>query len=71
MKHATGAGQVTDSPRAAVEALAHELCIPLEQVESVYRKQAAAIEASARIKNFVPLIVASRVRSELKRQQRG
>jgi hypothetical protein len=54
-----------------MESLARELNVPVDEVERVYRAEARAVEAGARIKNFVPVIIASRVRSELRRQQRG
>jgi len=60
-----------DPPRTAMESLARELNVPVDEVERVYRAEARAVEAGARIKNFVPVIIASRVRSELRRQQRG
>lgn len=56
--------------RAAMESLARELGVPVEQVEKACRRETAAIDADARIKNFVPVLVTSRVRSELRRQQR-
>ena len=56
--------------RAAMESLARELSVPVEQVEKACRREAEAIEADARIKNFVPVLVTSRVRSELRRRQR-
>lgn len=56
--------------RAAMESLARELSVPVEQVEKACRRETAAIEADARIKSFVPVLVTSRVRSELRRQQR-
>lgn len=56
--------------RAAMESLARELSVPVEQVEKACRRETAAIDADARIKNFVPVLVTSRVRSELRRQQR-
>jgi hypothetical protein len=62
------AGEVT---RTAMESLARELRVPIEQVEKACRREAAAIEADARIKSFVPVLVTSRVRSELRRRQRG
>jgi len=62
------AGEVT---RATMESLARELSVPVEQVEEACRREAEAIEADARIKSFVPVLVTSRVRSELRRQLRG
>ena len=61
------AGEVS---RAAMESLARELSVPVEQVEKACRREAEAIEAEARIKSFVPVLVTSRVRSELRRRQR-
>ncbi len=60
------AGEVS---RAAMESLARELSVPLEQVEEACRREAEALESDARIKNFVPVLVTSRVRSELRRRQ--
>jgi hypothetical protein len=54
--------------QATIEALARELDLPFEQVASVYRRQVAALESGARIKNFVPILVSQRVRQELRRQ---
>lgn len=65
------ASRTTDPQRSAIESLAKELGVPVEQVERVYRAQVRAVETGARIKNFVPVIVASRVRSELRRQRRS
>jgi len=65
------ADRALDPPRTAMESLALELDLPVEEVERVYRAEARAVEAGARIKSFVPVIVARRVRSELRRQQRG
>jgi len=62
------AGEVT---RAAMESLARELSVPLEQVEKACQREAEAIEPDARIKSFVPVLITSRVRSELRRRQRG
>ena len=52
-----------------MESLARELSVPVEQVEKACRREAEAIEAEARIKSFVPVLVTSRVRSELRRRQ--
>jgi len=61
----------SEVPRSAMESLARELSVPIEQVEKACRRQAEALEADARIKSFVPVLVTSRVRSELRRRQRG
>jgi len=66
-----GDRQATESRKAAVGSLARELDLPVEQVERVYAQESARIEADARIKTFVPVVVASRVRAELRRQQQN
>ncbi len=66
------AGQAAPGvPRKAIESLAQELNLPVEQVERVYREQSAAIGTDARIKQFVPVLVTRSVRSELRRRQGG
>ena len=69
--HSAKSGHAIAADRAAVEALARELNLPAEQVERVYAAEAARIEADARITTFVSVIVAGRVRSELRRLQRS
>jgi len=59
----------TDSTHPIVLSLARELDLPPEHVARVYRDEASRIEAGARIKTFVSVIVTSRVRAELRRQQ--
>jgi hypothetical protein len=54
----------------AVDALARELNLPFEYVERVYLDEASALQASARVKNFVPALVTGRTRAELRRRQR-
>jgi len=68
MNHTHSAGEVT---RAAMESLARELSVPVEQVEKACRREAEAIKADARIKHFVPVLVTSRVRRELRHRKRG
>jgi hypothetical protein len=63
-------GNAMAADRAAVGALARELNLPVEQVEPVYAAEASRIEADARITTFVSVIIAGRVRSELRRLQR-
>ena len=69
MDNRTGAGHANRPQHAVVESLARELDLPFEQVERVYIDQARQIEPNARIKTFVGVIVASRVRAELRKQQ--
>ncbi len=69
MENRTGAGHATRPQHAAVESLARELNLPFEQVERVYIEQVRQIEATARIKTFVGVIVANRVRAELRQQR--
>jgi hypothetical protein len=68
LKSPHGPGTIS---HAAMESLARELSVPLHLVEQACRRETAAIERDARIKHFVPVLVASRVRSELRRRQRG
>lgn len=63
-------GRVTTDPAHSVmHSLARDLCLHLEQVARVYREEASKIEAEARIKTFVSVIVASRVCAELRHQR--
>jgi hypothetical protein len=62
--------QPVGSPEAAIRSLASELQVPVDQVERAYLREARAIGAGARIKSYVAVLTASRVRSELRRRQR-
>jgi len=59
------------STDAVIDSLARELELPFEQVERVFNEEASKIEATARINTFVGVIVASRVRTELRQQRRA
>jgi hypothetical protein len=65
----TGIGPANPSESTAIRSLARELDLPFERVERVFNEEAAKIEATARIKTFVGVIVASRVRAALRQQQ--
>jgi hypothetical protein len=56
---------------AAMESLARELGVTLEQVETVFRREIERLGAQARIKSFLPVLVTRQVRSEFRRQQLG
>ena len=71
MGNQTGTGTATLSTAAAIDSLARELELPFEQVERVFNEEAGKIEATARSKTFVGVIVASRVRTELRQQRRA
>jgi hypothetical protein len=58
-----------DSHRV-VDGLARELNLPFEYVERVYLNEASTLEAGARLKSFVSVLVTSRTRAELRRRQR-
>lgn len=58
----------TDPVPSVVHSLAREMHLAVEHVARVYRDEASRIESEARIKTFVPVIVTSRVRAELRRQ---
>jgi hypothetical protein len=69
VNQATGDRLATNATRGVVESLARELEMPLEHVERVYREEATKIEAEARIKTFVGVIVTRRVRVRLRELQ--
>jgi hypothetical protein len=71
VENQTGTGPATPSETAVIDSLARELVLPFEQVERAFNEEARKIEATARIKTFVGVIVASRVRAELRQQQRA
>jgi hypothetical protein len=58
--------RIGEQQRSTVVALARELDLPVEQVTLVYEQEAASIDATARIRTFVPVLVASRVRARLR-----
>jgi len=64
------AGLAGDSHHRVVDTLARELKLPFEYVERVYLDEASALEASARVKKFVSVLVTGRTRAELRRRQR-
>jgi hypothetical protein len=70
VENQTGTGPATLSKNAVIDSLARELHLPFEQVERIFNEEARKIEATARIKTFVGVIVASRVRAELRQEQR-
>jgi hypothetical protein len=67
MKHATGIQQGPEARMDLVNMLARELEMSVEQVERIYGEEASKIEANARIRTFIPLLVTSRVRAEFRR----
>lgn len=69
MDHRADKQVTTDPANSVVHSLARELDVPLEHVARVYRAEAVKIEAEARIRTFLPVILARRVRAELRRQQ--
>jgi hypothetical protein len=69
MGTATLGRQVTGSHLAVIDALASELRLPVEQVTGAYFEEIARLEADARIKTFVPVLAAGKVRSRLQRRR--
>ena len=61
----------TDKHGLAVQALAKEASVPIEQVESLYRIERAELEMAARITTFVPLLTAKHVRRKLQEEKRA
>jgi len=51
---------------AAIESLAQESAMPVEQVAELYRVECAQLELVARIKTYVPVIASRRVRIQLR-----
>jgi Protein of unknown function (DUF3562) len=52
--------------RHAIEALARENDVPLEQVEELYRIEIVKLERVARIKNYVPVLASRSVKAQLR-----
>lgn len=50
----------------AVEAIARETELPVEQVEALYRIERSELEQVARITTFVPVLTSRRVRMKLR-----
>jgi hypothetical protein len=67
MKHATGIHQGPEDRMAVVNMLARELEMSVDQVERIYGEEASKIEANARIRTFIPVLVTSRVRAKFRR----
>jgi len=69
VEYQAGTGPSTLSKSAVIDSLARELDLPFDQVERVFDEETCKIEATARILTFVGVIVASRVRAELRQQK--
>ena len=54
-------------PQALVRRIADDLHCPLEEVERVYAREVDALNAIARLPQFVPVIAARHTREALKR----
>lgn len=54
----------------AVQALADEIDQPVEAVQVVYERELVALEATARIKDYVALFAGRRTREALQRGRR-
>jgi len=53
---------------AAIDALAKELQVPVDEVTGAYFAQISRLEADARIRTFVPVLALNRVRDEMRRR---
>lgn len=71
MKPRTDVQHNPEARNALVAQLARELQMSVEQVEQVYGEEASKIEADARIRTFVPVLVTARVKAELRRRKAG
>jgi hypothetical protein len=54
-----------DQDQEIIEEIAHECGRPIEEVQDVYVAERGKLESSARIKDYVPLLVSRRVRNLL------
>ncbi|HVY22584.1 MAG TPA: DUF3562 domain-containing protein [Steroidobacteraceae bacterium] len=61
----------TDKHLLAMESLARETSVPIEEVESLYQIERAELEMVARITIFVPLLTAKHVRRKLQEEKRA
>jgi Protein of unknown function (DUF3562) len=53
----------------AIEALAQQLCVPIDHVAQLYERELAALTVSARITGFLSILTTRKVR-EILRQRR-
>lgn len=60
--------EVPGPDTGVVDGLAREFAVPAEVVELIYREEAHRLEEQARIKTFLSVLVAGRVRAELRRR---
>jgi Protein of unknown function (DUF3562) len=54
---------------AQIEILARETDMPLELVQEIYTRESARLERTARIKNFVPVLIHRNVKALLREQR--
>lgn len=54
-----------------IELLARETDMPRELVESLYTKERAKLERTARIKTYIPVLIHRHVKALLEEQHRG
>jgi hypothetical protein len=59
--------RLTRSQRAVIDTLAHDLDLPVDDVEEVYLAEMARIESGARIKTFLTVLTVGSVRARLRR----
>ena len=61
--------EVDPSLRHDASVLAKEEGFPLEVVESLYESVLGELQRTARVREFLPVVVANRVRKELRRRK--
>jgi hypothetical protein len=54
-----------------IELLARETAMPLELVETLYTRERAKLERTARIKTYIPVLIHRHVKALLQEQHRG
>jgi len=53
--------------RRAIESLASDLQLPIEEVAKKYEEIRISISPSAKIKDFIPVLIAKKIRRQYKR----
>jgi Protein of unknown function (DUF3562) len=66
MPSAPSASSTSSSTEPDVIALAEKTHTPVALVKTLYDREVAALEAQARIKNFIPVLASKRVKRALK-----
>jgi len=63
--------RLTERYGAVIDALARETGTELEHVKELYERELAQLEATAKVRGFLPVLAASKVRVALRRLHAG